>query len=99
MPHELEYIVDKAVMMCDQGAKPNFFRGTNNPNVKINGCKVCITTDKKPLVNIPEFGVCAKTGSPCVPVPTMFTDTYKVKVKGQQTLYTRANYHAEQVEK
>jgi hypothetical protein len=42
--------------------------------------------DKIPMANIPAFIVCAKTQKPCVPVPTMWQDTYPVKVKGQQTL-------------
>ncbi|GJQ05046.1 polymorphic toxin-type HINT domain-containing protein [Capnocytophaga canimorsus] len=86
MPNELEYIVDKAVVVCDNGAKPNFFNATNNQKVKIGGCKVSIASDKAPMVNIPEFGICALTNKPCVPVPTEWQDTYKVKINGEQTL-------------
>lgn len=86
MPHELEYIVDQAVCYCDKGAKPDFFNGTSNTTVKINGCKVCTKADKIPLTNIPSFGVCAVSGSACTPAPIEWTDTYKVKVKGNQTL-------------
>ncbi|CVK15692.1 intein N-terminal splicing region [Apibacter mensalis] len=86
MPHELEYIVDQAVMLCDEGIKPDYFNSTHNANVKINGCKVCTTADKIPITNIPAFGICQKTQQPCVPAPLEWKDTYKVKVKGNQTL-------------
>ncbi|WP_443944866.1 polymorphic toxin-type HINT domain-containing protein [Pedobacter sp. AW1-32] len=86
MPDELEYIVDKAVCHCDKGAAPNFFKGLANQNVKINGCMACTKADKIPLANIPSFGVCSVTGSTCTPAPTDWTDTYKVKIKGKETL-------------
>lgn len=86
MPDELEYIVDKAVCHCDKGAAPNFFKGLANQNVKINGCMACTKADKIPIANIPSFGVCSVTGSACAPAPVDWTDTYKVKIKGQETL-------------
>lgn len=86
MPDQLEYIVDKAVCHCDKGAAPNFFRGLANQNVKINGCMACTKADKIPIANIPSFGVCSVTGSPCTPAPVDWTDTYKVKIKGKETL-------------
>ena len=86
MSHELEYIVDQAVMLCDEGIKPNYFNGTHNANVKINGCKVCTTADKISITNIPTFGICQKTQKPCLPIPLEWKDTYKVKVKGNRTL-------------
>lgn len=86
MPHELEYIVDQAVCYCDKGAKPDFFKGTSNTHIKINGCKVCTKADKLPITNIPSFGVCAVSGSACTPAPVDWLDTYKVKVKGNETL-------------
>lgn len=89
MPDELEYIVDKAIVHCDKGAKPNYFRSTYNTHVKIMGCMAATRVDKLPLVNIPEFGVCAVTGSPCTPAPIEWLDTYKLKVKGQETLLYR----------
>ncbi|WP_255307789.1 PAAR-like protein [Gilliamella sp. Choc3-5] len=52
----------------------------------MNGCKVCTAADKIPITNIPAFGICQKTQQPCVPVPLEWKDTYKVKVKGNQTL-------------
>ena len=86
MSHELEYIVDQAIMLCDEGIKPDYFNGTHNANVKINGCKVCTTADKISITNIPTFGICQKTQKPCLPIPLEWKDTYKVKVKGNRTL-------------
>jgi Pretoxin HINT domain/Domain of unknown function (DUF4280) len=91
MPHELEYIVDKAVCHCDKGAAPNFFRGLANQNVKINGCMACTKADKIPIANIPSFGVCSVTGSACTPAPLDWTDTYKVKIKGKETLLFKSS--------
>ncbi|MCX2449968.1 polymorphic toxin-type HINT domain-containing protein [Pedobacter sp. PLR] len=86
MPDELEYIVDKAVCHCDKGASPNFFKGLANQNVKINGCMACTKADKIAIANIPSFGVCSVTNSTCAPAPVDWTDTYKVKIKGKETL-------------
>jgi hypothetical protein len=86
MPHELEYIVDKAVCHCDKGSKPDYFKGLANQNVKINGCMACTKADKIPLKNIPSFGTCSVNGGTCTPAPTDWTDTYKVKIKGKETL-------------
>lgn len=89
MPDELEYIVNDAIVQCDKGAKPNYFKSTYNTHVKIQGCLAATRVDKISLVNIPEFGVCGVTGSPCVPAPIEWLDTYKLKVKGEETLLYR----------
>ena len=87
MPHQLEYIVKDAIMMCDKGVLPMPFQPTYNTHVKMSGMVVATALDKQPIVNIPCFGACSMTGGqPCVPAPLMWLDTYKVKVKGQQTL-------------
>ena len=87
MPHELEYIVKDAIMMCDKGVLPMPFQPTYNTHVKMSGMVVATALDKQPIVNIPCFGACSMTGGqPCVPAPLLWLDTYKVKVKGQQTL-------------
>ena len=59
MPDELEYIVNDAIVQCDKGAKPNYFKSTYNTHIKIMGCLAATRVDKIPLVNIPEFGICA----------------------------------------
>ncbi|WP_062060390.1 polymorphic toxin-type HINT domain-containing protein [Aquimarina longa] len=87
MPHDLEYIVKDALMMCDKGALPGPFTPTSNTHIKINSCLVTTKADKAPMTNIPSFGACAvKNGNPCTPAPIDWTDTYKVKVKGQETI-------------
>ncbi|MBS9775036.1 MAG: DUF4280 domain-containing protein [Tenacibaculum sp.] len=87
MPHELEYIVKDALIMCDKGTAPASFTPTYNTSVKISGCLVSTKADKLPLVNIPCMGACSMLqGSPCNPTPTDWENTYKVKVKGQETL-------------
>ncbi|GAL82651.1 hypothetical protein JCM19274_235 [Algibacter lectus] len=87
MPNDLEYVVKDALMMCDKGALPGPFSPTSNTHVKINGCLVTTMADKAPMTNIPSFGACSlKNGSPCTPATTNWMDTYKVKVKGQQTI-------------
>ncbi|MTI30878.1 polymorphic toxin-type HINT domain-containing protein [Xanthovirga aplysinae] len=86
MPHDLEYVTKGAVMLCNQGAAPVKFNPSFNSHIKINHCLVSTEADKIPNVNVLPFGVCAKTGNPCVPALLQWQDTYKVKVKGQQTL-------------
>lgn len=87
MPDQLEYIVKDALMMCDKGSTPVPFTPTSNTSVKISGCLVTTKADKLPGANIPPFGACAvRGGNPCTLIPTEWTDTYKVKVKGQETL-------------
>lgn len=81
-----EYITYKAMIECEEGSAPGLFTPSYNQTVKINSCKVSTAMDKIPLTNIPNFVVCKKTQKPCVPVPTVWEDTYAVKVKGQQTL-------------
>jgi Pretoxin HINT domain/Domain of unknown function (DUF4280)/A nuclease family of the HNH/ENDO VII superfamily with conserved AHH len=85
---ELEYITKDALMMCDQGAAPDYFKPTYNTTVQIHGCLVATNMDAAPLVNIPSFKVCKKAGGPCVPktAPNTWKDTWQVKVKGIETL-------------
>jgi RecA/RadA recombinase len=90
MAHELEYVVKGALMMCDKGAAPGFFLPTYNMKTRINGCLVTTRMDRFPIVNIPSFGICAATQKACLPVPTEWQKTYKVKVQGMETLLFRS---------
>ncbi|WP_336960707.1 polymorphic toxin-type HINT domain-containing protein [Chryseobacterium contaminans] len=85
---ELEYITLNALMMCDQGAAPDFFKPTFNTKVKIHGCLVATNQDAKPLINIPSFKVCKISGGPCTPatVPMTWQDTWQVKINGIRSL-------------
>ena len=85
---ELEYITDNALVMCDQGGAPAFFKSTFNKKVKIYGCLVATAQDAVPIVNIPSFKVCKINGGACLPAtaPLTWKDTYQVKVNGVRTL-------------
>ncbi|MBP2617551.1 polymorphic toxin-type HINT domain-containing protein [Chryseobacterium jejuense] len=85
---ELEYITLNALMMCDQGAAPDFFKPTFNTKVKIHGCLVATNQDAAPLINIPSFKVCKVSGGPCAPatVPMTWQDTWQVKINGIRSL-------------
>ena len=85
---ELEYITDNALIMCDQGGAPAFFKSTFNKKVKIHGCLVATAQDAVPIMNIPSFKVCKINGGACLPAtaPLTWKDTYQVKVNGVKTL-------------
>ena len=85
---ELEYITVNALMMCDQGAAPDFFKPTFNTKVKIHGCLVATNMDAIPIANIPSFKVCKISGGPCVPatIPLTWQDTWQVKINGIHSL-------------
>ena len=85
---DLEYITKNALIMCDQGGAPDFFKPTHNNKVKIHGCLVATTKDAVPLSNIPSFKICKITNTPCMPatVPLTWQDTWQVKVQGQNSL-------------
>lgn len=91
MADQLEYVVRNALMVCDKGAAPAFFLPTHNTHIKIQGCLVADKLDKQPLVNIPTFGICSLTQKPCVPGCTDWQKTYKLRVKGQETLLFRSD--------
>ena len=91
MPHQLEYVVKDAIMLCDKGTAPSSFNPTHNTKVKINKCLVTTTADKIPIVNIPSFKICSVTQSPCVPKPTVWQNPCGVKVKGEKTLLFRCS--------
>ena len=81
---ELEYITDNALIMCDQGGAPAFFKSTFNKKVKIHGCFVATAQDAVPIMNIPSFKVCKINGGATAPLT--WKDTYQVKVNGVKTL-------------
>jgi hypothetical protein len=85
---EWEYITKDALMMCDQGGAPDFFKPTYNSTVKVHGCMVATAMDAIPLANIPSFKICKITQGPCIPatIPLSWLDTYQVKIKGVQSL-------------
>lgn len=89
MSHPLEYVVDKALMMCDKGAAPGFFMPTFNTTTKIEDLLVATEADKIPLANIPTFVLCSVTSAACTPIPTMWQEPFELTVKDQKTLLFR----------
>jgi hypothetical protein len=82
MAEELEYIVNTALTHCDKGMAMLPFTSTINTTVHIQKQLVATEMDKIPLVNIPSYGMCSATKSPCNPAPTVWDNTYEfVKVK------------------
>lgn len=94
MPNDLEYVVTGALLQCNQGTIPTPFQGTSNCHITISGSMVTTEMDMAPMANIKPFGICqmlSKTNPvPCMPVPTVWQDTYPVKVKGGKTLLFRS---------
>jgi len=89
---ELEYIVKDALMVCDKGSVPGFFRPTYNTIFRISGCLVATEMDKEPIVNIPSFGICSVTQKPCTQFlfNLKWQNTYQVKVRNAETLLGRS---------
>lgn len=85
---ELEYITKNALMMCDQGGAPDYFKPDFNSTVKIHGCLVATEEDATPVRNIPSFKICKISGGPCVPktAPNTWQETWQVKIKGKKSL-------------
>jgi len=85
---ELEYITADALMICDQGAAPDYFKPTHNTTIKVHDCLVATEKDGAPLTNIPSFKICKITQKPCRPMtaPDTWEDTWDVKVKGAKSL-------------
>ncbi len=86
MPHELEYVVKDAMMMCDKGALPGTFMPTFNTSTTIYGLLVATEEDKQPEINIPSFGACAVDGQPCMIRPEDWQDTWEIRVNRKETL-------------
>lgn len=86
---DLEYITKDALIMCDKGGAPDYFRPTLNQTVKIHGCLVATQIDFIPLINIPSFKICTITQKPCMPFTTPWQETWPVKVWHQRTLLGR----------
>ena len=99
MAHELEYVVDNALMKCSEGTVPMFFHPTPR-NIRVQGMKVANASDKTPITNIPSFVICQKLTRaaggvpvPCVPVTATQTwqDTYPVKINGEKLVVFRCS--------
>ena len=92
MSHPKEYVTTGALMQCSEGTAPMLFKATPR-TTKIGGFKAGNEADILPLQNIPSFLICKKltqmangVPTPCVPAPTVWTDTYEAKVGGARAL-------------
>jgi hypothetical protein len=92
MSHPKEYVTTGALMQCSEGTAPMLFKATPR-TTKIGGFKAGNEADILPLQNIPSFLICKKltqmangVPTPCVPAPTVWTDTYEAKVGGAKAL-------------
>lgn len=96
MAEPLEYAVNGALLQCSQGTVPMPFK-TPPRTTKVGGLVAGSALDVIPYVNIPSFVICQKltqmaggTPTPCVPAPTVWQDTYPVKVGGANALLARS---------
>ena len=87
---ELEYLVKDDFITFDKIAAPGFFKPVCNMQTGVNGWVVTTTRYAYPIANIPSFGVCSVSQSPCMPATTQWQKTYQVKVKGAKTLLCRS---------
>ncbi len=91
MSHELEYVVNGAILLCDKGSMPSIFQPTHGKGVTLSGITASNSLDKVPNQHIMPFGTCSvQNGKPCTPAPLEWQDTYPVKIKGGTTLLKKS---------
>lgn len=64
MPQKL---TEKAVLLCDKGAKPSQLKVTSQTFSKAENKLIATDQDKQAETNIPSFGVCTITKNKCTP--------------------------------
>lgn len=89
---DLEYVVKNALMMCEQGAAPDFFKPTYNTTTKFEGVIAATNMDGIPIDNIPSFFMCKITEKICRPEtsPNTWKDTCPAKIKGSEILLQKS---------
>jgi hypothetical protein len=79
MAQELEYVVNGALMSCDQGTIPVPIIVTSNAMARAGGMPMATDADKVAMANIPPFGICRiltkSTPVPCVPALIQWQST------------------------
>ncbi|MBO0358413.1 DUF4280 domain-containing protein [Hymenobacter sp. BT186] len=81
-----KYITSSAWLRCDKGATPGPLMATSK-TVKLYGQDWATQVDAVPLVNIPSFGMCMVTRTPCAPLTALWTNVMEtVSVQGQKPL-------------
>ncbi|HEX8325915.1 MAG TPA: PAAR-like protein [Hymenobacter sp.] len=81
-----KYITSGVWLRCDKGAVPGQLTATPK-TVKLYGQDWATQLDAVPLVNIPSFGACLVTRTPCAPLTGLWTNVMEtVSVQGQKPL-------------
>ncbi|MFV0389213.1 MAG: DUF4280 domain-containing protein, partial [Pyrinomonadaceae bacterium] len=77
-----KYVPEGAFLVCDKGTIPTQLICDPQP-IHIYSVRYADENDKKPIANIPSFGVCKTLGGPCgPPAPVLWT-----KIKEDVTLH------------
>jgi len=72
MPQKL---TEKAILLCDKGAKPSQLKVTSQTFSKAENKLIATEQDKQPETNIPNFGFCTVTRSTCTPAVIKWNKT------------------------
>jgi hypothetical protein len=70
-----EKITEKAILICDKGAKPSELKVTSQDFCMAANKLIATENDKKADTNIPNFSACAVTRSQCSPAPIKWEKT------------------------
>ena len=68
-------ITEKAILVCDKGAKPSELKVTSQDFCTADGKLIATEKDKQAETNIPNFSACSVTRSKCNPVPVKWQKT------------------------
>ncbi|KMQ69043.1 hypothetical protein ACM39_07155 [Chryseobacterium sp. FH2] len=72
MPQKL---TEKALLLCDKGAKPSQLKVTSQTFSKADEKLIATEQDKQAETNIPNFGACAVTHGQCTPAVVKWNKT------------------------
>ena len=70
-----EKLTEKAVLLCDKGAKTSQLKVTSQDFCKAEDKLIATENDKQPETNIPNFGSCSITRYSCTPSPVRWQKT------------------------
>lgn len=68
-------ITEKAILVCDKGAKPSELKVTSQDFGTADGKLIATEKDKQVETNIPNFSACSVTRSKCNPAPVKWEKT------------------------
>jgi hypothetical protein len=70
-----EKITEKAILLCNKGAKPSQLRVTSQDFCLAENKLIATENDKQAETNIPNFSACSVTRSKCNPAPVKWQKT------------------------